>query len=109
MLVEEIGALRDFVLDNLYMGGQDALFGMGFWMCSIVDRRIGAAVDGQTRMDSAWILHGFCIDSATTNRSGRSPTLVTLLTQSLLGQVIFRKDSCLSCAFLEVVLVLADH
>ena len=65
MLVEEIGALRDFVLDNLYMGSQNALFGMGFWMCSIVDIRIGAAlglvdglVDGQTRMDSAWVMHG---------------------------------------------------
>jgi hypothetical protein len=42
--VEEIGALRDFVLDNLYVGSQNALFGMGFWMCSIVDIRMVSLV-----------------------------------------------------------------
>jgi hypothetical protein len=44
MLVEKIGVLRDFVLDNLHMRSQDALFNMGFWMCSIVDIRMVSSV-----------------------------------------------------------------
>jgi hypothetical protein len=45
--VEEIGALRDFVLDNLHMGSQEALFNMGFWMCSIVDLRMVSSVSSR--------------------------------------------------------------
>jgi uncharacterized membrane protein YhfC len=40
MLVEGSEALSGTVLDILYMGNENALFGMGFWMCSIVDIRI---------------------------------------------------------------------
>jgi hypothetical protein len=101
MLVEEIGALRDFVLDNLYMGGQDALFGMGFWMCSIHDIRIGALLLAWSMARHAWILHGL---SHKTNRSGRSPRAETPLAQSLLGRKIFRKDPCLVALFSKLSL-----
>jgi hypothetical protein len=62
-LVEEIGALRDFVLDNLHMGSQEALFNMGFWMCSIVDIRMVSSVSSRCTAKR-------CMDSATKIRSG---------------------------------------
>jgi len=39
--VEEM--VRDFVLDNLHMGSQDALFGMGFWIIDIRMVSLGLA------------------------------------------------------------------
>jgi hypothetical protein len=59
MLVEEIGALRDFVLYNLYMGRPRRALRDGFWMCSIVDIRIGALLLAWSMARHAWILHGF--------------------------------------------------
>jgi hypothetical protein len=64
MLVEDISVLRDFVLDNLHMGSQDALFGMGFWMCSIVDIRM-------VSLGLAWWLKDAWIPPQRTALAGR--------------------------------------
>jgi hypothetical protein len=47
--------LERFVLDNLHMGSQDALFGMDFWMCSIVDIRMVSLVSWWLVLKDAWV------------------------------------------------------
>jgi hypothetical protein len=55
MLVEGSEALSGTVLDVLYMGNENALFGMAFWMCSIVDIRIVALIVAWSIARHAWI------------------------------------------------------
>jgi hypothetical protein len=55
MLVKRSEALSGTVLDILYMGNEDALFGMAFWMCSIVDIRIVALIVAWSIARHAWI------------------------------------------------------
>jgi hypothetical protein len=55
VLVEGSKALSRTVLDVLYMGNKNALFGMAFWMCSIVDIRIVALIVAWSIARHAWI------------------------------------------------------
>jgi hypothetical protein len=55
LLVEGSEALSGTVLDILYMGNENALFGMAFWMCSIVDIRIVALFVAWSIARHAWI------------------------------------------------------
>jgi hypothetical protein len=55
MLVKGSEALSGTVLDILYMGNENALFGMAFWMCSIVDIRIVALFVAWSIARHAWI------------------------------------------------------
>ena len=55
LLVEGSEALSGTVLDILYMGNENALFGMAFWMCSIVDIRIVALIVAWSIARHAWI------------------------------------------------------
>jgi hypothetical protein len=55
LLVEGSKALSGTVLDILYMRNENALFGVGFWMCSIVDIRIVTLLLAWSIARHAWI------------------------------------------------------
>jgi len=55
MLVEGSEALSATLMDILYMGNENGLFGMAFWMCSIVDIRIVALFVAWSIARHAWI------------------------------------------------------
>jgi hypothetical protein len=93
MLVEGSKALSGTVLDILYMGNENALFGMGFWMCSIVDIRIVALL-------VAWSIHAWIPPPQRTARlAGRRGQSNYVLDHCVL---CFQKarGCCVACLFL---------